>query len=243
MLMNERIKRLRKEQKLSQVKFADLLGITQSVVSLMESGHSNVSVEVLRKLSEQFGVSIDWLVYGKENYVRLSRDNAFIPLINVEAKAGYIENHIDDEFMEKLYLYRIPGFEKGDHRIFEVEGDSMVPTIIPRDWIVCRSMGLEKLIEGSLCVIVTHNDIVVKRVYKDRDDASVVILKSDNSDYNDMSIRIQDIAQIWAVQAKITNSFVSGSMENIKRMDDLENELREIKHQLSTLLKTLQEGR
>jgi transcriptional regulator with XRE-family HTH domain len=240
--MNERIKRLRKEHKLSQVKFADMLGITQSVVSLMESGHSNVSVDVLRKLSEQFGVSVDWLVYGKDNYVRLSRENSFIPLINVEAKAGYIENHIDDSFMEKLDLYKIPGFEKGDHRIFEVEGDSMVPTIMPRDWIICRGTGLDNLIEGSLCVIVTGNDIVVKRVYKDRENPKVVILKSDNSDYNDMSIRTQDIAQLWAVQAKITNSFVSGSMENVKRMDDLENELKEIKGQLSELLKTLKNG-
>ncbi len=239
MLMNERIKKLRKDNKLSQVKFADMLGITQSVVSLIESGHSNVSVEILKRLSENFGVSVDWLVYGKEKYVRLSRDNSFIPLINVEAKAGYIQNHLDDEFMEKLDLYKIPGFEKGDHRIFEVEGDSMIPSILPRDWIVCKGSDLSEIIEGSLCVVVTSKDIVVKRIYRDKNNPKVIILKSDNADYNDMSIRIADVKELWGVQAKITNNFVSASLEQTKRMDDLERELKEIKSQLSELLKSI----
>ncbi len=236
MLMNERVKKLRKEQKLSQVKFAEMMGITQSVVSLIESGHTNVSVDVLKRVSEKFDVSIDWLIYGKAKYVRLSRNNSFIPLVNVEAKAGYIKGHLDDDFMDTLELYKIPGFENGHHRIFEVEGDSMVPSILPRDWIVCREASLEEMVEGSLCVVVTTRDVVVKRLYKDRNQPKNLILKSDNASYNDINIALVDVAEIWEVQAKITNSFVSSSLEQNKRMDDLELELKEIKAQLGQLL-------
>jgi transcriptional regulator with XRE-family HTH domain len=237
--MNERIKRLRRENKLSQVKFAEMMGITQSVVSLIESGHTNVSVDILKKISKQFDVSIDWLIYGKDKYVRLARDNAFIPLINVEAKAGYIQGHLGDDFMDQLELYKIPGFEKGNHRIFEVEGDSMIPSIQPRDWIVCRDTEMDDIIEGSLCVVVTTRDIVVKRIYRDRNKSKNIILKSDNSDYNDMSIPFIDVKELWVVQSKITNNFVSSSLEQTKRLDDLENELKDIKGQLGQLLKSL----
>jgi transcriptional regulator with XRE-family HTH domain len=239
MTMNERIKRLRRENKLSQVKFAEMMGITQSVVSLIESGHTNVSVDILKKISKQFDVSIDWLIYGKDKYVRLARDNAFIPLINVEAKAGYIQGHLGDDFMDQLELYKIPGFEKGNHRIFEVEGDSMIPSIQPRDWIVCRDTEMDDIIEGSLCVVVTTRDIVVKRIYRDRNKSKNIILKSDNSDYNDMSIPFIDVKELWVVQSKITNNFVSSSLEQTKRLDDLENELKDIKGQLGQLLKSL----
>lgn len=237
MSIRDRIKLVRKENNLSQTEFANKLGITQSVVSLIESGNSSVSVETLSKMSEIFDVSCDWLIYGKNRYARLSHTRDFIPLVNIEVKAGYISNHIDPDYLENLELYKIPGFEKGDYRIFEVEGDSMLPTILPRDKIICgQARDINDIVEGSLCVIVTSKDIVVKRFYYSHKKADTIILKSDNSNFKNLEIPLSEIHEVWLVQAKITSSFASNSYEQTQRMDELEKELRSIKQHLSQLL-------
>lgn len=62
--MNERIKELRKAMNLSQEKFGELLGITKSGVSDIESGRRNVTNQHIIMLSEK-GVNQEWLKTGK----------------------------------------------------------------------------------------------------------------------------------------------------------------------------------
>ncbi len=53
------IKTLRKEQKISQQRLADLLGVLRSTVSQMENGSRAVSVEELKKISQIFNLSLE----------------------------------------------------------------------------------------------------------------------------------------------------------------------------------------
>ncbi|MDD4000267.1 MAG: helix-turn-helix transcriptional regulator [Bacilli bacterium] len=62
--LNERIKQLRKEKGLTQTQLADLLGVTDKAVSKWEVGEANPDISLLTKLSEIFGVSIDYLLTG-----------------------------------------------------------------------------------------------------------------------------------------------------------------------------------
>lgn len=242
MSLKDRVKKLRKENHLSQVQLASQLGVSQSVISLIESGQASVSIEILKKLSEQFNISCDWLIYGKDKYVRLTTSNAFIPMVNIEAKAGYIENHTSEDFIEALDLYKIPGFTSGNFRLFEVEGDSMIPAITPHDKIICeRAEDHRSLAEGTLNVIVTQKDIVVKRTYYS-EQGDKLILKSDNADYKDMTIALDQVLEIWEVKAKLTNTFVSQSFASHSRIEKLEKDMQGIKHQLSSLLSKFNGG-
>ena len=51
---------------LTQKKFAELLGISQATVSKLEKGLVLPNSEVLLKLSEISGKSIDWILKGEE---------------------------------------------------------------------------------------------------------------------------------------------------------------------------------
>lgn len=64
MLINQRIKQLRKEQGLTQDEFAARIGITKSSVSLLESGKNSPSTQTLQLICQQFGVRRDWLTDG-----------------------------------------------------------------------------------------------------------------------------------------------------------------------------------
>lgn len=61
-----RIKQLRTSQKLTQVVLSNALGISQSTLSSWESGRYEPDLTSLQKLSEFFGVSVDYLL-GRES--------------------------------------------------------------------------------------------------------------------------------------------------------------------------------
>lgn len=62
--MPERIKHLRKYLGLSQAAFAQKIGKTPGFISLIELGRSKFSNATLEKISEVFGVNINWILTG-----------------------------------------------------------------------------------------------------------------------------------------------------------------------------------
>ena len=57
---------IRKKKKLNQLKVAFDMNISREALSHYENGKRSPDIEMLRRLSEYFGVSIDYLVNGKE---------------------------------------------------------------------------------------------------------------------------------------------------------------------------------
>lgn len=68
-----RIKELRKERKFTQQRLADLLGVDKSSISKYEHGVNAADHEQLKKLSDIFNVSMDYLLGRTDN-----RNNSII---------------------------------------------------------------------------------------------------------------------------------------------------------------------
>ena len=60
------LKMIRKQRNLNQLKVALDLNISREALSHYENGKRSPDVDMLRRLSEYFNVSIDFLVNGKE---------------------------------------------------------------------------------------------------------------------------------------------------------------------------------
>ena len=60
------LKKIREERNLNQLKVALDLNISREALSHYENGKRSPDVEMLLKLSDYFGVSIDYLIRGKE---------------------------------------------------------------------------------------------------------------------------------------------------------------------------------
>ncbi|MCM3078526.1 MULTISPECIES: helix-turn-helix transcriptional regulator [Brevibacillus] len=63
--LGERVKMVRKRNKLTQVDFAKILGISQSNLSEIESGKSKPSIDVLISLITQFEIDLQWLLLSE----------------------------------------------------------------------------------------------------------------------------------------------------------------------------------
>ena len=65
MTINERVRQVRKELRMSQEAFGSKLGITKSAVSTIESGKNNVTDTMAKLICSEFNVYYLWLTEGK----------------------------------------------------------------------------------------------------------------------------------------------------------------------------------
>ena len=69
MTLGEKIKSLRNENKMTQLKFADYLGVSSRAIIQFEKNDTTPNLNNLRKISELFGVSMDYLVTDKDTFI------------------------------------------------------------------------------------------------------------------------------------------------------------------------------
>ncbi len=67
--LSERLKAARAQSGKTQEEVAEQMGVTSHAVYYWESGRANPSHEHLVRLSEVYGVSVDWLLGGDEKQV------------------------------------------------------------------------------------------------------------------------------------------------------------------------------
>ncbi|MBQ8936071.1 MAG: helix-turn-helix transcriptional regulator [Oscillospiraceae bacterium] len=65
--MKNRIKDLREDHDLSQKVVAKAIGITQRKYSYLETGTQQFTDEILDKLADYYGVSVDYLLFRTNN--------------------------------------------------------------------------------------------------------------------------------------------------------------------------------
>ncbi len=66
MTLGQRIRQRREDLRLTQQQLAQALGVTPQHLSVVELDKRSVSIEMAAKLAQELGVSIDYLVTGKE---------------------------------------------------------------------------------------------------------------------------------------------------------------------------------
>lgn len=157
---------------------------------------------------------------GEENMV----------LVTAKARAGYLNGYGDPAFISSLAAYRLPGYNNGIYRMFEVAGLSMHPTLNDGDLLITRSVEtLDGIVNDRIHVVVTLNDgIVVKRVLNRVQTDNKLILKSDNikdkHEYPNMVIHPTEVREIWFVVAYISRIMKSPT-EMYERITNVEGEL------------------
>lgn len=222
--VNHRIKQIRLEKGMTQKGFADEIQITQGNLSLIESGKTVVTLSTVKLIHDKFDISYDWLIDGKKDL----KANSLIPLIDKSAMAGYPSKHGISDFENSLALYKIPGFENGEHRIFEIEGESMLPTLLPHEYIIAaKIIDKERIVSGSLCVIVTKNEIIAKRIHQIT--RETYLLESDNKNYRPITYKRNTIIEIWGVVAKLTQSFQKPMSPANELLETMQYEIEQLK--------------
>lgn len=79
--MNERLKEIRKQLKLSQEAFGKQMGMTGGAISLLEHGNRNLTDQAMTAICRTYNVNRDWLETG-DGEMFLSADVILIAMID-----------------------------------------------------------------------------------------------------------------------------------------------------------------
>ncbi len=190
-LFSQNIKKLRKDRKLSQSRLAKELQVTQQAVGKWETGKSVPDTDTLRRISEYFKTSVDWLLGVDrlvENAVAAASGDFAIPIIGT-VKAGYNALAYNDDFGVEYANVRNPE----EYFYLIVKGDSMEPRIKDGDLALVHKQNT--LNDGDLGVIVYgDNEGTLKRFVKK---GNTIILQPFNPEYEAKVITGEDLKDVY----------------------------------------------
>lgn len=126
-----------------------------------------------------------------------------IALIPMSVSAGYARDAVDltdDDLIPKGVS--LPGLRDVTYRAFQVQGDSMESTLRHSDIVVASYVeDLYNTRKQEVMVVVTHDDVHVKRITRHEDH---FVMVSDNDYYEPVRLEYGDIKELWRVERVIT---------------------------------------
>lgn len=93
--MKDRIKKIRKEAKLTQVQFGEKIGVKGNTVTNYESGLRTPTDAVIKSICREFNVD--------ENWLRTGEGDMFLPVLEEDEMALYVSELLEDDGDNPLY--------------------------------------------------------------------------------------------------------------------------------------------
>ena len=210
------LRQLRKKRSWTQAQLAEKLGLNRSLIGAYEEGRSEPKIATLPLIAHLFRLSIDDLLQPSPAASRESvyRDSLRIlpvavdqggqeriTLIPQKAAAGYTQGYADAEYIEKLQTAHLPLPELqqgGTTRIFQIEGDSMLP-VKPGSYIIGEYVeDWQDVKSGECYILLTLQDgIVYKRIENRSEEDGQLLLRSDNPEYKSYHLPLEDVIELW----------------------------------------------
>ena len=194
------LKILRSRKGVSQKEMAEYLDVSKSAYNMYESGQRSMNPDVLAKLSDYFGVSIDTIL-GREDITEMPvkeivikpeieyEDEVLIPVV-ASLHCGYGVSGdpytiIDYQKVPKSYKSRY-----GEGLVLNyATGDSMFPTIKSGDLMLCYPDNIWD--DGTIVIVNVNGSDTVKRIYHALDGG--IDLIPDNPKYKTVHYSQKDI--------------------------------------------------
>lgn len=206
MSISLRIKDLRKDKKLTQKEFSDIIGVDNSQLSKIERGQLHPTIEQIMEISSNFNISTDYLIKGiEQSNINSVNEPSIeyvksIPLIEGKAIGGFWNSKFSIEERDIKAYYVIPKFQhkKVDFMI-EVEGSSMYPKYNSGDVVACRIINEQSFIQWNKTHVIATKDqgIIIKRIKKGENGSLLMV--SDNKDYDPFPVPTEEIEGIALV--------------------------------------------
>ncbi len=243
-----RFKKVRESLNETQHSFAEKLSIKGSTADI-ERGKSKITGSVVAELLKQFKINPLWL-FGKsfQQFLDTSQnvspkvvtvdgnDSDNMVLVNIKAAAGYPHNIVDLDWYKQLPAFDmpLPEFRNATYRGFQVEGDSMTPSLYPKEWVLGKAIdSIDNLDRNAICVVVLKDSVLVKKIQKPKDPSKLMLI-SINTEYAPIQVEINDIQEIWQVTSKLTfNIETNASQENMLKA--LQSSMEMIKKDIKNL--------
>lgn len=222
----ERIKEIRKAYfNDSNLDFASFMGEKPSTTSGWVSGKRGIGKSVIDKITDKLPqINPTWLLTGEgdmevgkspssiQSNAHAVEDLNYmnVPVVHIKARCGYMAGYADEGYIDSLPTMPVivDKTYHGRYMIFEAEGDSMDDgtrnSICDGDKLLCREvrrdLWLPKLHINDWYFVIVHRTegIAIKQITA-QDENGNITCHSLNEMFNDYSINLDDVAEIYNV--------------------------------------------
>ena len=210
-----------KHRGVGQNKFERLAGLSNGYISNLKSSPSPEKLTMIFKVSDD--LNRDWLLYGEGDMLKDKNDTAeivgvaskvisdnavLVKFFDVNPSATFQElDESVSQGYDTLEVVPIHGERIDDtYVVFEIHGDSMVPTLLSHARILCKEIPEQRWQYAEGVVVISYRDkVVVKRIaVNDILGNSMMTLKSDNPDYGLEDVQLSDIHCIYKAKRIIS---------------------------------------
>lgn len=170
-----RIKVLRTSREMKQIDLAQRLNVRANTISNWENGKNEPGFDMLQKMAEIFGTTIDYIL-GHSNIQKLDSSNGVkIPVLG-SVPAGIPLEAIEDILdWEEIPASMCSGGK--EYFALEVKGDSMWPDYLEGDVVIVRKTPCCD--SGDICVVYVNGyDATLKQVRLGEDGSLSIIPKN-----------------------------------------------------------------
>ena len=230
MLTAHKLIEIRKSLGLNQNDFARKIAYSREVVSKIENGKMEASkwfaaaVQKLQESHQLTNFEQDVKILGKisqteskkssKSYIERRRDQKnilsefLVPLVGIKAQAGYLKGYEQADFTDTLEHYSLPpGVNPTGAvwRYFEIDGDSMEPTLSAGDVVLATMVPLEDwndIKNFSVYVILTNDQLLIKRLYR-KSNTEWVMISDNEESYPQVALKVDEIKQLWLFRRHI----------------------------------------
>ena len=197
-MFSDILKQLRKRKHMSQIELSTTLGVSRSAISMYESGERMPDYEMMKKISEIFSVSMDYL-YGQQN-----TNPTRIPVYGSVAAGIPLEAIQDIEDYEEITEDMA---RSGKYAALKIKGNSMLPRFTEGDVVIVRLQ--DDVDNGDIAIVMVNGDEATCKKIKKTPEG--VMLISTNPDYEPMFYSNQEIAdlpvRIWGKVVELRAKF------------------------------------
>lgn len=240
---NQRLREVREDLGYTQIDFAKIIGAGSSTVDI-ERGKVKLSGIVVKELYQQFQINPSWL-FGEsdQKIIRMGSASTMPKVISIDADgdenivmvsqkaaAGYGQNVEDAQWIGELPMFQIPlpEYRNSSYRGFEVKGDSMMPLIQDKSWVICSAVEkLEEIKDNDIYVIVEEDSIRLKMIEKDAEN-KLLNLISLNPEYAPMQVPYENVVEVWKFHSQLN----FGKMDNMVTLNQIYSEIQDIKKKI-----------
>lgn len=240
---NQRLREVRESMGYTQSDFAKTIGAGNSTVDI-ERGKVKLSGVIVKELFQRWNINPAWL-FGESNqkFLRFNQVSTLPRVISVDgngdenivmvsqkAAAGYGQNVEDAQWIESLPMFQIPlpEYKNTSFRGFEVQGESMMPMIQDKSWVICTAVEkLDEIKDNDIYVVVEEDSIRLKMLRKD-DENKVLTLISLHPDYPPAQVSYENVVEIWKFHSQLN----FGKNKDMVTLNQIYAEIQELKHRI-----------
>lgn len=170
MTLSEKLKKLRKDKKLTQAQLATIIGVERSSIGKYETG-TTPSMDVLAIFAEYFNVTVDYLLgLSDDNTSPLASSGAWVPVL------GQVQAGIPIEAVQNVLDYEdISNISKDPSEYFalQVKGQSMEPKFSEGDVVIVKKQDTAE--DGEIVIALVNGDEATIKKLKKRADGIVLL--------------------------------------------------------------------